>query len=364
MIYAGLLVFVFGMWCVSEGKKLNIKYFIFFSFFLMTLVVGLRGNTVGEDTESYLFIAKCASEISWWDIIKDFPMSAYQYISYGIYGGYTSRIETVFLLYNKIIMMLFGDGQAVLFVTAVLTHIGFARFILDNNNRRENIYFGTIVFLCESLFFSEFNMMRQMLAMSIALQSFKHISAGHLKKSLKWIAIAWLFHQSSLVYLALIPLSLYKNKRKEFKYVIVAASIIPFSVPILSMFISRFLPSKYLSYLQGNIWSGSIGGTALIWALIIVLICVAFKCGIKKDCDYLVVYCLIIYLAIEMLAMNLTTIGRVAAYFRAFEILFFPMVSRYFKGKNRKIYVGTLIGLLTLSFISYANSPARVYTFF
>ena len=49
-------VVVFGF--IASRSNYKAKYFVLFSFFLMSIVLGLRGATVGEDTKMYLNIAE------------------------------------------------------------------------------------------------------------------------------------------------------------------------------------------------------------------------------------------------------------------------------------------------------------------
>lgn len=86
----------------------------------------------------------------------------------------------------------------------------------------------------------------------------------------------------------------------------------------------------------------------------------------RKDNDertWWLIYMATIYIGIELIGMRYTVISRVAMYFRIGLPLFFPTMKKYFGTNSRLIYVGGILFVMTWSFLSYASSPARLYTF-
>ena len=166
-------VVVFGF--IASRSNYKAKYFVLFSFFLMTIVLGLRGATVGEDTKMYLNIAERATNISWEEVFSSFPTSQWRYISYGGLSGFSERTETVYLAYCKLIMLIFHNPQAVLLITAAITNALFAKFILDNITVKQDAILAVYIYMCDAMFMNSFNTMRQILAISIAVQSIELI---------------------------------------------------------------------------------------------------------------------------------------------------------------------------------------------
>ena len=128
--------------CFASRSNYKVQYFLFFSFGLMTLVLGLRGANVGEDTKMYLNIAERVTNITWRDVFSSFPTSQWGYISYGMLSGFSEQTETLFLAYCKIIMCIFHNAQVVLFITAVITNVLIAKFILDNLESKTDVIFA------------------------------------------------------------------------------------------------------------------------------------------------------------------------------------------------------------------------------
>lgn len=213
MIYGLLLIWVVWLCYLNATNRISKRAFVCLAFFAMTLVVGLRGGAVGEDTSTYLQIAMAAKNMSWQELLAGYPATVWRHISYGIYGDDFSRIETGYLLFNKVVVSIFGTTQSVLFANALVTHAFLAKFILDNAETKQEVTWGVFVFLCESLFFNEFNATRQILAMAIALQSFYYFRNARYKKGLLFIFLAWNVHQTAAVYLLLIPIIICSKKK-------------------------------------------------------------------------------------------------------------------------------------------------------
>lgn len=151
-VYIGLLLFIAIVAFINKKTNLSSKYFLWISFMAMTLVLGLRGSTVGEDTKMYLSVANAASRMSWKDIFPSFPTTEWNFISYGIYGGYSEQTETIYMAYNKLIMSVFHNPQWVLIITAAITCYFMMRFICNNVEQYSDLYLATYVYMCDSIY--------------------------------------------------------------------------------------------------------------------------------------------------------------------------------------------------------------------
>lgn len=359
-VYVVLLIFSICLIYFSNKIRIPNNYFLFLFFLMITLILGFRGESVGEDTESYIKIANASLDLSWTDILSGFPRSTWTRISYGVFGEFNCKIETVYLLLVKLIMTVFHNAQCVLFVIALLTSFGMARFIKNNLNNRNDVYFAVYIYLCESMFMNSFNAMRQIFAMSIGLQTVAHLRKKEYRKAVIWILCASLIHQSAVIYLLLIPLYAIKDKRKGIKYIaLITCAIYPL-LSVAKLLVNRFLPI-YAAYLNVNYWESSLGGILIIWIIIVLVIFHIMRQKNVIEEDYFLIYLLVIYLGIEVLGLQLTAISRIALYFRVFNILFFVNGKKYFAGKAKLIYLLMIIVPITILYLQYANSPARIY---
>lgn len=336
-------------------KKYN-KVFLVGSFFIMALTIGFRSVSVGEDTRMYLSIAEASQNLSFREIIQEFPKSTWSIDIHGLHN----KIETVYLLYNKIIMFLTGNVQAVLIITAIISCLGFGKFILDNSS---DIFLSTYIFLCEFFFMSSFNLMRQILAMSIAINSYTCIKKKKYKSALILIFISSLIHQSSLIYLLLFWLCKIENKKNAIKYIFIGAIILTQITPILGKIAMRFSP-YYASYLQVSYWSASANGIVVLWIIETIMIILLYFNGMRNRDEFVIISCTILYLAVEIIGLKFTAISRVALYFRVFIVLLFPSFKRCFKKNDKLYYIIIICGILALFYFRTAMSDTRIYSSF
>ena len=101
----------------------------------------------------------------------------------------------------------------------------------------------------------------------------------------------------------------------------------------------------------------------LLWLFIIIIIIYLLLINFRNDELYILIYYLLFYFSFEIIGIKFTTISRVALFFRTYLILFIPLAEKYM-GKNKIYFNLAILILFILEFISYASSPARLYSFF
>lgn len=347
----------------ASRSNYKVKYFVFFSFCLMTLVLGMRGANVGEDTKMYLNIAERVQNITWKDIFSSFPTSQWRYISYGGFSGFSEQTETFFLAYCKIIMCIFHNAQAVLFITAAITNVLIAKFILDNLESKSDVIFAVYIYMCDALFMNSFNTMRQIFAISIAIQSIQILKERKYIKASFYVLLSACFHQSALLFFIADAFFLMKEKKVKYKYVLAAVCVLPMFLPVFAKIASAF-STKYANYLTVSFWGAQLRGTLLLWGLIVVILIVMIKSKKSNEFDWWIIYMATCYIGVELVGMQLTVVSRVAMYFRIGLVLLFPSAEKYFEKRSKAIYKLGIIAIMTISYFSYAHSPTRLYTFF
>lgn len=354
------LIFIYGIYpYVKHNSKQSKKIFLFLAFTSMTVVLGLRGPFVGEDTSHYLNIFDKAANAKWNDMFHSNGLrTAYFTDQY----GYTDTIENGFLAICKVVHWFTGDGQVFLFIIAAAICLLFAKFIYDNC---EKVFFPTYIFLCESMFMLSFNGIRQILAGAIAIQAYTLLKNGKWKKAILVVLVAGLIHNVALVGFVLFPIMLVKENKesKTFKYAIIATISAPFVIILAKNFIIRLFP-RYASYFAINYWENALGGTAILWLVELVLVLVVYRKKFSKKDSFKLSSLILIYLACEFAGLEITMFARVGWFFRGYLMLFFPNAELYFGKKNRKVIRIVVMTLLFLLYFSYARTPARTYQFF
>lgn len=338
------------------------KLFLFLTLTMMTLVLGLRSNNVGEDTEHYIHIFDCAASVSWGDIFS----SRFKTVYYVFPDGFADKIENGFLILIKIIRWFTVNPQMYLLIIAGLTMSFMAKFIFDNST---DVFFSTYILLCECLYMFAFNGVRQMLALSIGVNAYTLLKRKKNCCAVAAILLAAYIHNSALLFFALCPIVLFGQKAgyrkyKMFKYVVGCAILIPLLLPIIERLTTIFLP-RYTAYFAQNYWEAKVGGTAVLWLTEALLILFMHRQKFRYEETFEFASIIAMYLMLEMIGLKITAVSRLAIYFRAFLILFFPKALQSLScSKFRKIIAYGIYALITLAFLSYAQTDARAYAMF
>lgn len=357
-VYIIELFLVLMLGIMLQAKKIKKKMFVVLSFTIMALVLGLRGAEVGEDTQHFIDIFHYARGISWGKALT----SGFDTV-YNTVWGVDLSVETGYLLLNKVIGIFTDNGQWLIFTVAALTCWLFAKFILDNC---ESVFLPTYIFMCESLYMSAFNLMRQILALAIAIQAYKYIKENKIRKAILIILIAFLIHKTAIIFLILIPFGRINKKQRALKWIFVGSVVLMASMPILNWIVSRLVP-RYAAYFTTNFWDSTLGLGSMLLMMAEVVICLYAYYRHLSDNDteaFTAISCTAIGLACDVMGMQVVIFSRIALMFKVFLFFLFPFASRYFAKGSRKYYRILVMIVLAISFFSYASSDARVYSFF
>ena len=235
-IFELVLIWLLGI--LLYKKIISKKSFVYIAFILLSLFLGLRGITVGEDTRHYIDVFNCISRISWEKILTSGVNVVYNTV-YGV----NLTVEIGFTILNKLVSMFTTNPQWVLLICAFITNILVGRFILRTSN---NVFTAVYIYMCESMYMQSFNLMRQFLAIAIAIQAYELIKNKRYVLGVGIILLACCFHTSALVMFGLFPIMMVQNQKKAIKYIFVAAVIVVFSVPVMQYITNSFL-QKYAS---------------------------------------------------------------------------------------------------------------------
>lgn len=358
-----ILVFLYGLILKINPNDRNMKkIFLSLAFFSFTLVLGLRGSNVGEDTLHYINIFNNASNVSLKDI---FTSSGFRASYFTDYYGYTDTIEGGFLIWCKFIRLFTDNPQIYLFLTAGITCFFFAKFIYDNC-KDEDVFLPTMVYLCESAFMMSFNLMREMMACAIVLQSYKYLKKKRIGMPLIIILIAASIHNTALIALLFIPIMMFNAQNNKLRSFNIAA-LISILLPIISLnsqsIIVKLFP-RYLSYFTINYWQNTIGKSIILIVVEIIAIFVMYNKKFIVPYSAKLSVMVMIYIAFELAGLKVVMLSRIGLYFRAYLMLFFNTWFK-FLNKQTKIILETFILILLIAFyLSYAAAPSRSYTFY
>ena len=359
-IILALLIALFSLYPYSKHNSIRSRIvFLFLSFSAMVLVLGLRASSVGEDTSMYMGIFNKAQLVNWKDILANIcGRTVFYTYSY----GYQDTIESLYLGLCKIIGLFTENPQVFLFMIAAITCALYAKFIFENT---EHVVYATWIFLCEAIYMFAFNCIRQLLAISIALQAYKYLKKKQYINSAAILVLAFLIHNTSVICLLIIPIILLPKKyeKRFFKYMLIGSIVLPISISASSGIILRFLP-RYAGYFSTNYWTNSIGGSSILWVIELCLVFYSYNRRFPTKDSFKLSSFIVIYLSLELMGLSITMFSRVAYFYRSFLLLFLPDAVTVIKPKYRLIIKMGIILLLLFVYIANAKSPARNYIFF
>lgn len=170
-------------WFSNLFKKGRIPKWIFFSAIIIPVVISGFRNGVGTDFDNY---------------VKIYDQLYYQYPS--IFSAIIdSRFEPGWVILNYLVRYIFDDVQFLFIITALLTWTFSFKAIYDNK-KYISVGLSVLILLC-TLYNMSFNIVRQILAVSIIMLSIKPMLDNRKWKFILIVLFASSFHYSALIFL-------------------------------------------------------------------------------------------------------------------------------------------------------------------
>ena len=345
----GALTYYHGRASLKKNKR-----FVISSFILIFLVQALRASSVGNDTIRYerLFLS----------IAQRSDLSS-------------TRWEPLYLLLNRLILHVSNNPQWLLVVCALIMDIGFSIFILKNTKENESAFWPVFLFICFLHYANSLNVMREYLAISIAVQiTWVMRDVKGAKRwwiSLLLILASSMFHAISIIMLfALVP---YLLNKLSFKTITLASLSMTGILLIFNYVLSfaLYLLPQYSVYLESRRFEGQrMGLFYLSYFLLQVFLAYSvtkLNPDTEENKNLYRLSCLVIISAGLLLFKTQIAIAlRTGYYFAIFFIVYAPAMIRRI-GKMKQIYLSLLLIYGIFFFFHTLGSSERgviPYTFF
>lgn len=353
--YILLALYTLFCWLLYSRKALGRISFLVIAIIPACLLLCLRGSSVGEDTSMYLQMAEVAQNYTLDQLNPLSPSILWNPDSW----GQGSSVDPGFLLILKVCMTLFDEPQIALALCAVATCACFVIFFQNNSKDVAQAYWG---FLCSGLYMFAFNGVRQILAIGIAINFYQFAKQGKWFRAVLLILIGSCIHRSALVLIGI--LCMYYLLKYNRAYSIVLAVVVCLPALVMAAYpLVQLVSQQFATYYTVNFWEVDIGGSALIWILLVACAIYLFYRGSKdEDCRFYSL-CDAAYVSLSITALRISIIERVALYVLPFICLSFDKVMDLCPQKNRWCVSLIINGLLFALFIAFATNPARDYVF-
>lgn len=339
-IYNTLFVLISGY--LLEGKLKQDKQkkrYLFVCFLQMFLIQGLRHADVGTDTSYYV------------TVYERFTNSEY-------YSFLFTHFEVGFQTVYTILKSINADAQILLLLVSGVTMINFAYFIYKNS---DSVWLSTFIFAC--MFYpNSFNIMRQYLAVSIAINAFQFFMENKYVKASIIIIIASLFHMTALI--LFVPMILYKVKNwKLSRNLILACScvVLVFGDQIVKIALELLSKSFYLTGFEVN---RLFRMTTMLTLLFSVLTWYFMKKNQNDEYkNYFNLFTCIAFinLNVGLLYLRYEFFSRIIEILNLFLIISFPLAIRQIRSYYRPIIkLGTIMVPFLLMINTVFNSGSGI----
>ncbi|MBQ7333644.1 MAG: EpsG family protein, partial [Clostridia bacterium] len=188
--------------------RISTKYYVIICSLALIVVMGLRDRYTGSmDTYMYTTVFAGAQNYA------SLPSYLQQM---GIFDGPLIFSEAGFFVFTWLAAQILPNPQWFLLLTAFVIISLTAKFILENS---EDPAISWITFICLGSFSFAMNGMRQALAMSICLISYRYVREKKLIPFLLIILLAVLFHKSAIIFALVYLMRNMKLNVKSFAFI-------------------------------------------------------------------------------------------------------------------------------------------------
>lgn len=295
------------------------KYYLVFSFLILFFLSAFRDITVGTDTAAYKYLFTKVQS-----------------------GEILQRQEIGWHYFNAIIAYFDGHFQWILVFSTLLV---LAPVFMVVKRHSLNPMLSIFLFYSLYIYLQSFNIMRQIIALSITFYSFKFLIED--KKYIYYIIgvlIASLFHITALLCLPLIFARKIPDKK------LIAVILILTSLVVGVLLSSFLLPiaadllgySHYLTQFESETETG-------MFLMLSNLVAIFFVISSSKSNAFLQVF--IIYIIFYNIVARVPFASRLVSYFSIFQLLFYPYYIYNNKLKHRHVSLLIVVLYATIVFI-------------
>lgn len=344
LIFIGLDVQTAGAFSNINNKYFFEKLYCFISIIYLSLVMGLRSNTVGTDTPLYVYNYLINSQIS-----ED--TFSYNWLSKMVFG-LTNGNYHAFLLVTSFVI-----------VTSIVIGLWRIYSYFEIQYKTFYLFFSLYIYITYYYYFEAFNIFRQSLAGAIAFLAVSFLFTRNYFKSLFLFILAVGIHNTVIVLIVLIPVILIKKNRKGLFIWGIFSVLIGYLNPILIEYFASF-SDHYLMYNEQTVDNlSSAGGSAVVGIFMLFFVYLSvINCDIYENQSLMSLVCIIFMAGIlYIIGMRSQLIVRIADYMGIFIIAALPLIIGFRSKFKRNIslsylfWLVILVGLALMSYKMYKN---------
>lgn len=312
----------------SKNKKGNIVISMFF--FLLIVILALRGADCGNDTMSYKYFFEISKRTNWGDI-------------------FNIDMEYGYAIFQKVISVILPDYQCFLGIVAVISVLPVWLFYRKVS---EMSLLSIALFVAVAPFSMYFSGVRQVIAMAFAIPAFYFAIDRKLIQFLLIAVFAFLFHRSAFILLLLYPICRIKITKKW----------LWFAIPVIGIvFIFNEQIFTFLMIFINDFYTGEVTYTGAYTILLLLIIFAIYSYVVPDESKLddetimlrnilLLAVCMQCFASINPLAM------RMNYYFLIFIPILIPKIVRRCKTKyKRMVKISILVMMVFFTTYFFIN---------
>jgi len=325
---------------IRNNQNNKLDWFFILSFFVIVFTVGLRGESVGTDSENY----------------KNFYIKFIDNDNglFSVFNNTYSIKEPGFLIVNYISSKISNNFSVLFVIMSFLAWI----FIFNSFSENKHIFYIVIYFTFVIGFYSStMNGIRQAVSASIFLFSFKYISDYNFKKYFISILLAVIFHFSALLLIPFYFIVMRLPRNPVFWYSITLLALFFNNLDLtFTNYILTKIPGGYSSYLKYTQFNpqniNSMLSIGFLYQYTIGLFTIYFYSKQKYLGSYYrsIYFASFIYTILLIIFWSTPVYLRFAYYFQVFQIITLSIITKHYILKRDKITTVFIFAMFTLLF--------------
>ncbi len=345
---------------IMKNNKKAAFLLSFLCIIILSLVAGLRANSVGRDINVY--------GLSTFNNCRKFN-SILSYIKF-----YQFK-EPLYYGLNYIVFKLFGNFNVFLFILQFILSSFVFKIAYDESKEDKGTFWLYIFAYLIFWYNTSFNIIRQSLAIIILVYAFRFLLKEKYKKYYLYVFFAFLFHSSSIICIFLPLLKKISTSKKRVIYLVIVPTLLFclfITIDSLTVLLSHYFPffSKYYEYVKMDQTNLIVKFAILKFLVAVVLLFFATGNRFRENKENLIFSFIIIIDFLLYISSNYIMFGyRLSYFFLPLFIYLIPRLDKsysdvYAKRFYRIAIICTMIFYWYYRYIAIGYDGTIPYMFF
>lgn len=349
MLFYASIMLLFLLLAMTKQNRVRSTMMTVFCGTILALIMGLKSESVGNDTENYVYFFKRIGSMSSWTDLE-------------------SRFETGYQIYSKIIGKIFNNYQYLFIITAIVCMVCVGVCICKYS---ANAAYSFFLFVGLRIFYFFLSGLRQSIAVSIVMIAFIMLQEKKYVRFVLLVLLATTFHTSAFIFLLAWPIS---RMRLSGKGILITGigilGVYVLFAELLSLILG-LLPSYYAHYLTTSAFDAGNLANYLDFAIKMAFLVLAYlmnygsrerqkaisdnqRAGknaaktIPIQDTY--IYFMIISAGLSLVATRASMLDRLEQYYWIFAVISIPDILAKIEKRKNKVIVITAVTILIVAY--------------